>query len=410
MQGKIISTFHNPPLAFQLYKGDFMTAKKMMIKARASVPLILGLMLLSSGCSTAPKPSAKPGSVALMAFNVENLFDAQADAGREDFTYLPLSLKGSLAHRSNCAKQGSRSRISECLELDWNQDVVNRKLSRLADVILSVNEGKGPDVLIMEEVENFNILSQLNDNYLKMAGYKHVILIEGPDLRGIDIGMLSRLPLVGEAKLHRIEFKPKTEEDKTWMARSRGVLEATFKLPSNDLITALGVHFPSQQNPSYWREQAIDFLNHLKSQLPKDRMVFVGGDFNISSEEDSRLGFFRNRLGDKWLVSHYVGCGNCVGTHMYKGGWSFLDALLFPPAMRPGGTAPWHLDIGSIEVIRGGRYQSSSFGGPARFSADKSNGVSDHYPILARIYPTGQAPETASAGKSNEATKAAQMP
>lgn len=346
--------------------------------------LMLVSLIIYSGCSSTPKPSS-PESVTIMAYNMENLFDTQQDADREDYTFLPASLKQTQAHKLICAKMTSHR--DDCLNLDWNESVLDKKMARLAAVVLSVNGGRGPDLMMVEEVENLNVLKQLNDKHLKKAGYQSVVLIEGPDLRGIDVGMLSRFPLSGEAKLHHIPFVPKSEDDKVWMARSRGILEATFVLPDGQKLTAFALHFPSQANPGYWREQAIDFLNQLKNQVPKENLVVAGGDFNISHEEDLRAGFFRERLGKEWLISHYIGCKDCDGTHNYRGSWSFLDALLFSPSMGIKGQAKWQVLPQTVQVPVFSRYQTTPFNTPARFSENKPAGVSDHYPIMVEIAP-----------------------
>jgi len=348
------------------------------------------LVLFIVSCSTTPKAyGPKDNAVTVMAYNVENLFDTQQDANREDYTFLPLRIKQTEDHRIQCQSVASSFRRRECLGMDWNENILNTKLSRLADVIQQVNNGHGPDVLIMPEVENINALHLLN-RHLKKAGYKEEILIEGPDLRGIDIGILSRLPQTEPAILHKIPFKPKSKGDAEWMARSRGILEATFRLPDQRKLTVFGVHLPSQANPTYWREQAIDYLNELKKSVPADHLIIAAGDFNITHEEDARSGLFRERVGQSWLISHYIGCGGCRGTHSYKGSWSFLDVLLFDKSMGMNGTSSWVVDFESIRVPTQSRYQTNSFMSPARFDERNPVGVSDHYPILAVIKPRPQ--------------------
>lgn len=349
---------------------------------RAALLLVFAI----TGCTTALKRPADPSQeVTVMSYNLENLFDTLPDEGREDATFIAKRFKGNPAHRLTCAKNSTPYRMRECLEKDWNEKILEKKMERLATVILGVNGGRGPDILITVETENIRVLKMLNEKYLKPAGYGSVVLIEGPDLRGIDIGMLSRFPVEGEPKLHLIKFKPKNDEDKEWMARSRGILQTTFKLPSGDLLTVMGVHFPSQANPTYWREQSIATLNELKNQLPKDRLVIAGGDFNISAEEDAREGLFRDWIGKEWLISHYIGCKGCDGTHNYRGNWSFLDALLFSPNFGPKHGSAWQVDGDSINVVKNSRYQTSVFNSPARFDENSPVGVSDHYPIKARI-------------------------
>lgn len=346
-----------------------------------SVPLFL-ISCVSHGPST----DQEPGSISVMAYNVENLFDTEHDKGTEDFTFLPKSLKSVSEIQRGCLTL-TPYRQKECFETDWNDEKLDLKLARLTDVITQVNSGRGPDLLLMEEVENIKVLERWNQKFLKGLGYQSVVLIEGPDVRGIDVAMMSRLPLDGKPVLHKIPFVATNEKDKEWMGRSRGILEATFVLPDGQKLTAFGVHFPSQHNPTPWREQAIAYLNKLKAGLPKDRLVIAGGDFNISREEDNKSQLFSEKIGKNWKVSHYVGCEQCVGTHNYKRTWSFLDALIFDQGMMESGSAPWFVDLKSISVPNRSRYQMTRFFTPARFDENKPAGVSDHWPIYMVIKP-----------------------
>lgn len=64
------------------------------------------------------------------------------------------------------------------------------RLTALAEVILSVD----CDILMLQEVENISVLTEFNNIYLG-GYYPEVILIEGNDPRGIDVGVLSSLAI-----------------------------------------------------------------------------------------------------------------------------------------------------------------------------------------------------------------------
>jgi endonuclease/exonuclease/phosphatase family metal-dependent hydrolase len=252
--------------------------------------------------------SSQEKSLTVMTYNVENLFDAFDDPDKTDETYLPIEKKQSPSHKVKCAGLKRDWWRKQCLETDWSESKIKRKLERLADVILQIGNGKGPDVLILQEVENIKILRRLNQEYLQAAAYKEVILIEGPDERGIDVAMLSRLPLNSKPKLNTIDLpyidRQTGKIDKTKEARpTRGILQAQFKLPGGETLTALGVHFPSQGSPTPAREVAIAKLLEVKKSLPKDEYIIVGGDFNITAKEDSQHGLFSKKLASEFLVS-----------------------------------------------------------------------------------------------------------
>lgn len=318
-----------------------------------------------------------PNTVSVMTYNLENLFDTQHDKGTEDFTFLPK--KNKHLYVKECQKITIPYYRKSCLELDWNKSVLDKKLTNLATAILQVNKGKGPDILIVEEVENLRILQQLNKK-LKPAKY-YITHIEGFDKRGIDVAFFSRFKKRGKAKLHRITYKAKNSHDQKWMNRSRGILESTFVLPKGELITVFGVHFSSPRTPTYWRRQAIASLNKLANKLPKNRLAIAGGDFNITKKENNKHHFYKKNLSKIWKVSHLIGCGSCKGTHYYKGGWSFLDALL----VRKIQNNLWSVTKNSVGIPNKTRIQTNVFSQPARYNVKSGYGTSDHFPIYLQI-------------------------
>ncbi len=354
--------------------------------------IILSFFLVSgfSGCVSKTYKSPKK-SITVMTYNVENLFDAMDDPGKEDETYLPLAKKKTSQHKAKCAGLSRQWWRQQCLETDWNENKIERKINRIADVVLQVKNGRGPDVLVLQEVENLNILKQLQQNGLGQAGYKEAILIEGPDKRGIDVAMLSKLPQVGGSVLHEIKLdyidRKTGEVDPSKEARpTRGILQAQFKLPDDEKLIVLGVHFPSQGSPTPARRKALEKLEEVRKALPEDSFVIATGDFNITAVEDGREGLFAE-VSNNWLVSHQLGCQSCEGTHNYRGSWSFLDVMLFSKNFKKGS---WVVDAKSIRIPNKSIYQLNHFGGPARFNDGRAQkGVSDHWPLAADIIPGG---------------------
>ncbi|WP_413291049.1 endonuclease/exonuclease/phosphatase family protein [Bdellovibrio sp. HCB337] len=334
------------------------------------------------------KPKA-PGEISIMNFNVENLFDNIHDENREDYAYMPVAKKQTPEHKAVCDKIPQPHYRDECMNFDWNDDVVNVKLKNVAQIIMGV-DGQGPDILVMQEVENDRILGRLNKEYLAKAGYQTQELIEGPDTRGIDIGILSRFPMVGKPKLHKIPYVPKTDQDKIWMFRSRGILEVTLKLPTGENLTVLGAHFPSQANPTYWREQSVAFLSKLIKEKSAKGMVVASGDLNITHTEEDKTRFFSEKFSEVAMVSHLVGCQKCEGTHNYRQDWSFLDVQLFSKNLGEQGTAPYKLDTESIKVINSDPIHLLGKI-PKRFKPETKEGVADHFPLYSRLAPRAAA-------------------
>ncbi len=215
------------------------------------------ILSLATGCAVSFKkdhwelPPKAENEVSVMSFNMENLFDTVKTPGHNDETYLPLAMKAADPKlREACAKENdSAYRRNECLGTDWTPEALNKKLSNIAQVVLGV-DGTGPDNLMIMEIESDVVLNQLNKEHLQAAHYQTQVIIDGPDVRGINVAFLSRWPLVGKPVLHPIPWKPANEEDRKWMERSRRILEVTVKAPNGDPITFMVAHFPSQANPT----------------------------------------------------------------------------------------------------------------------------------------------------------------
>ncbi|MGZ3771869.1 MAG: endonuclease/exonuclease/phosphatase family protein [Bdellovibrio sp.] len=363
------------------------------IKTTAALSLTMAL----SACAISFKknhwdlPPKAEDEISIMSFNVENLFDTVHDEGKQDHTFLPRIAKlKNPEYQKACEKNDSSSRVSECLTTDWNDLQLDTKLKNLSKVVLGV-DGKGPDTLMLIEVENINVLNNWNTNYLQNAGYKTVVLIEGPDERGIDVGFMSRFPALGKPILHKIPWKPENDKDKNWMEKTRGVLEVTVKAPNGDPLTFFVAHFPSQANPVYWRKQASEFVTKLIKEKGPDRMVVTAGDLNITAEEESHEHFFRDIMASAGAVSHFVGCKECPGTHYYHKGWSFLDAHIYSKALLSDGSGSYALLPQTIDVIRYDDVHLKKGKYPLRWDYDKMEGVSDHFPLYARLKQRGPA-------------------
>ena len=199
-----------------------------------------------------------------MSFNVQNLFDNVDDPGKDDKAYLPLAAKQNDAHIAACNEIPVESWRDECLYLDWSDAALNFKLGVLADTIRQVNDGRGADIIALQEVENLAVLERLRNDYLGDLGYLPAILVEGSDTRGIDVAFLSKLPLLGDATLHPLELPefPDRQGD------TRGVLQADFAMPDGSVLTGFSVHFPAPFHPTAMRESAYEHLNRLRNALP----------------------------------------------------------------------------------------------------------------------------------------------
>jgi hypothetical protein len=158
----------------------------------------------TEGTSVAPAsfdPRAVAGAdeVIVATYNVEALFDCEKDHEKQDHEYLPHGFYA------------------------WTEEKLARKLANIGRVIRTIADGRGPDILALNEVENRPIVLRLRDDALEDLGYKTVVHLDTECMYGLDNAILSRFDLVGEPRIHSVnDFR--TEASR----RARGILEATF--------------------------------------------------------------------------------------------------------------------------------------------------------------------------------------
>ena len=275
-------------------------------------------LLIFSATSFAKNSSVKVFTV--MSYNLENLFDTRHDAGKEDYTYLPLKFKQSSQEVQNyCASLSNDYFRQSCFETDWNEIVLKNKIENLGQVISSFDNGKGPDILLLQEVENKSVLKSLVEQGLKGKGYKYFSLLEGPDSRGIDVGIISRFPIVKE-KLHLVDLEGISKE-------TRGILQADIRI-GKKLFTVFSNHWPSQSNPSEARLVAAQTLLRAALESHADG-VFASGDFNtIPADNPHGINLvLKERFYLARAEATARGYSVFPGSHWYRGHWGALDKM-----------------------------------------------------------------------------------
>ena len=309
-------------------------------------------------------------SFSVMAFNVENMFDNLDDPNKEDETYLPVSMKTSQTHIKNCNKLRYQRWRDDCLEMDWNDEVIDYKLNATAEVILSYGM-HGPDIIGFQEIENIKILERLF-KLLEPHGYKYYALVEGNDKRGIDNAFISKYEILS-TKLHQIKFTGGTKDQ---IGDTRPILEGIFKLDGHD-ISIFNVHFPAPYNPRFMRQDAFNTLNELSNK--NSRINIALGDFNVTSAEDAEANLY-GKFNSDWYISHLDQCKQCLGTNYYfqEDRWSFLDAVMLKKNRNS------KFIENSVAVIKADIHTGDN-GSPLRFNAKGLYGVSDHFPVVAEI-------------------------
>ena len=307
--------------------------------------------------------------LSLMSYNVENLFDTEDDFLKDDKAFLPVTKKKHVYHIGACNKIEVKKWRDECLYLDWSEEAKTKKILNIAKVISSLNSD-GADIIAFQEIENINVLKDLF-NQLEPLGYIDFVLLEGRDYRGIDSAIISKFP-IKRSKLHFIKFSPGFPIKDT-----RPILEAQIDLLGKTL-RVYSVHFPAPFLNSVMRKDAFIHLENLVNS--HDDPAVAMGDFNVTSEEETELGTFKDQ-SKTWYVSHYQGCANCKGTYYYqpKDDWSFLDAILVSKGRGV------NFNTSSIDVLINNTNAYKDSFKPKGFDAVSMEGVSDHFPVIAKV-------------------------
>ncbi len=339
--------------------------------------------------------------IEIMSWNVENLFDTQDDpTNPHDNTYLPLADKqaAGTAHVALCEQLNPNPGFfrEQCLTLDWNDGTYATKLGRIADVLLTL--GDLPEVLVLPETENAQVIDDLVAK-LGAGVYPTIVALDSsdePDSRGIDVAIVSTLPLIGSAVAHKVDFKGDTDI----CGATRDIVEATVALPDGTPLTVLGVHFPSQGNPVECRIRAFQQVSEIREAKGEDALVVLAGDLNFECSELASPMYERLAFRGGWYLSPVIlaGCAAPGSSKFFDGllswnTWSYLDQILVSAGLSP--TQPsalnWFADLGSFQtvVVHAEQIQvddqDRGFVEPRRFDPASGEGISDHWPVSIRL-------------------------
>lgn len=227
----------------------------------------------------------------IMTYNVQNLFDATHDSGKNDYEFLPSDSP----HKKNCPTKGGRAKT--CRELNWTTAKIALKLEQIQKALDA--QGALPDVLVLVEVENKKIVDQL----AKFLGYDDFVMTTSPDERGIDCAVLYK-----EDKLSPLDFFEHTVADALYPTRNLSVM--LFRLNDDLGGGVFGVfpnHWPSQGNPTSARlivaKSAQAFIDDVRDNYKNEDFAYViTGDFN-TTDKDSPNPIDSTLLNPKWDAS-----------------------------------------------------------------------------------------------------------
>ena len=244
-----------------------------------------------------------------------------------------------------------------------------------ARVIQAVNA----DVLCLVEVEDRHTLDRFDRMTLKKfkASFRHNLLIDGNDPRGIDIGLLSQFPI----RSVRSHIDDVTAIKKSTIF-SRDCPEFEIELPDGRSLWLLGNHFKSQ---GYGVQAANDAkrlsqakrVRELLSRFDLTRdLVVVAGDFNGSPTSAP----LKPLLTTPGLFDVLKSPLHQGPSWTYHDGRQQIDYLLVSQAL--------FVTLGSVGIERRGLFHKTNFGGKfPHFPevTDETTQASDHAAVWAEF-------------------------
>ncbi|MBT3274061.1 MAG: hypothetical protein HN368_12965 [Spirochaetales bacterium] len=345
----------------------------MKLRIPISITMLLSLFVSCSRC-TLPAPGVSR-TVSILSYNVENLFDDRDD-GTEYREYDP----------------GAGT---------WDTALYHTKLRNISESIRSSARG-GPDICLLQEVENEKVVEDLLDGYLNILKYRGSYTASSPDT-ATTVAALSRY-VPKAVRVHRVHTEGRQ--------RLRTILELEFEIHGKPLVI-LNNHWKSKSGGAEETEElrlkTAAFVRDRVEELLRARpglFIVVAGDLNERDiEYDSASRAYQTALlldsytspegytagslflSDSWKNTG-VSNGRVVffspwlleheeGSYVYNGVWERIDHFLLI-----GSDEGYSFD--SFEVVRSEQLLNT-LGFPRRWSTRTATGYSDHLPLLIRL-------------------------
>lgn len=302
-------------------------------------------------------------SLMVMFWNMENFFDhTDGGEGESDREF---------------SSMGSRH---------WTKKRFNAKCNAFAKSIfwLSDRYGKLPDLIGVAEVENRNVLYRLlNDTALRKTDYAF-IHFEGRDRRGIDVAMLYRRSRMSpESITRKVPVFNGDTLDTRDILHVRMAIKGRNKARKIDFIVN---HHPSkfggEKASEGRRNAAMTCLKELCDSLLHSETESEGtiamGDFN-DTPDSSPFRMIEGTLENKGSELYAKG----RGTIRYQGKWELID--MFLTSRKLSGKSEMEIVEIPFLMVRDSRHSGlkplRTYSGPRYIG-----GVSDHCPIILRVY------------------------
>ena len=279
------------------------------------------LMLLVLFSASAQTDRAERNYV-LGFYNLENLFDIYDDPAKNDAEFLP---------------DGGNK---------WTEAKYRKKLHNMATVIRSMKESNGVfhTVLGVCEIENRFVLEDLvSQPEIAEANYQ-IVHYEGPDRRGVDVGLLYRpdqFTYIDSESIpfdfnSDIEFTMNKEQQERFKTRDILMVHGTI---DGEHFAFYVAHLPSRigGKGADLRSRGAEIMySHAMSMMKKypGIKVMVMGDMNDNPTDISMAHYLHGKehpseVGPGDFFSPFLSMlKNGYGSLAYRGEWSIYDIIM----------------------------------------------------------------------------------
>ncbi len=308
-------------------------------------------------------PAARGDELVVAGWNCENLFDTDDDPNvAQDEEYTP-----------DAAKR-------------WTPERLEIKLKNLDSIIGKMNDGKGPDVLGVCEVENRGVVEMLVEHLQRLGRKYEIVHKDSPSERGIDCAIVfdGAVFTLADSKFHHVDAE-----------NTRDIVEAKLHRNGKDLYVFMN-HWPSRSHEPSFRTKAGDVarkrIDEILAADPQADIILLG-DFNDESTDESIRDHLRTATSSENLPAGTLFDTTAAirtagkGTFVYKNKWDMLDHIIVSPGLLDPAGYRWK--EGSSQTIEFPEqfYQPQYPGIIKRPSTSYSkdifhkNGYSDHLPL-----------------------------
>jgi endonuclease/exonuclease/phosphatase family metal-dependent hydrolase len=319
------------------------------------------------GCADSRPPASPPPNqdYLLCFWNVENLFDDH---------------------------ENDRLQVVDREYDRWfakDQSALHLKMEHLSKALVEMNEGRGPDIIALAEVESQRAAEMLRDAlnarlFDLSLHYSNVLFKDPHGGRNIATAIITRLPVKG----NRTQL----------LGRRLRILEGHIEVNGHDLVI-LATHWTSRltdktgANRDKYADQIYGAFNAMYRTNPQVDFL-VCGDFNDPPDAPSvteHLHAVADHIFDvsaakPQLLDLFAGKDpDRYGTHFDQGKWYIFDQIVVSPGLLD--KQGWSCDPSSVQVVNSLFRPGDKHRRPWRFgnSHTHDHGYSDHFPVTARL-------------------------